>query len=109
MKIPGRRIDVNITALNGTQVLELTKNHKLITEVVNASAGINRTYYTEYKKVNVAGALTNSEVPNVIGLVLVAISIGIVAGNLEPRTRVFLEFVTGLNNIVMKLITVVMW
>ena len=109
VKVPLRRINVNLTAMNYTQVHEIKQRYKLITETINAGSIINRTYYIMYKTVDIPSSLEFASGSNNIGLVLVATCIGIVAGSLGSSASVFTGIISNFNEIVMQLIIVVMW
>ena len=69
----------------------------------------NISYYQMYKSVKKTGPVVYSSGSNILGLVVFSLAIGLVAGKLGPSAKVFIDFVTILNDIVMILVGYVMW
>ena len=53
--------------------------------------------------------LTQNPGTNFLGLIVFAIAVGKIAGSMGKEAEVFLKFVTIFNNIVTRLIVLVMW
>ena len=109
MTIPVKNVTVNLSALNANETIALKKQHKLMTVIVNATTGLNRTYYTIYKTIKMSGETSYGSGANILGLVVFSIAVGLVAGRMGTKAKAFVDFINVLNDVVMVLVVVVMW
>eukprot|EP00795_Rhopilema_esculentum_P007649 gene7649-13470_t len=77
----------------------------------NATTGEvwNYTTVREYRSYKAVGGQETSFKPNFLGLIVFSISIGIVLGTMGEKAKPFVDFVAILNEVVMKLVLLVMW
>ena len=68
-----------------------------------------KPFYNTYKVIKRSGPVKYSSGTNVLGLIVFSLALGVVAGNMGPKARVFTKFISILNDIVMTLVGVVMW
>ena len=79
------------------------------TLIVKWNGTHNVSYYQAYKSVKKSGSLVYSSGSNILGLVVFSLAVGLVAGKLGEKAKVFTDFVSVLNDIVMILVGYVMW
>ncbi|XP_002154975.2 excitatory amino acid transporter 1 [Hydra vulgaris] len=105
IKVDLKRHEVNFSApKNLTDYLRKTYEFK--TSEVN---GTNITYYETWRDIKIAGSGNFSPGTNILGLVVFSIAVGIVLGNMETRAEAFVSWMATLNDVIMQLVTVVMW
>merc|ERR1719427_742424 len=97
---------VNMTSLSLNQSNVLKELHDLKTEVTNGS---NITYYMTSRDVDIAGAKSYGGSSNVLGLVVFSLAVGLILGRMGEEARPFVRWVSILNDVVMELVTLVMW
>ena len=107
--VPSGRIYVNFTALSQEEIGKLQKIHVFKTEVVNQTTNYNRTYYINYRQVEVAGSVVYKSGQNLIGLVVFSIAVGLVTAMLGEDGKPLLKVVDAMNKVVSKLVQYVMW
>ena len=66
-------------------------------------------FYNTYTTIKRSGSVKYSSGTNVLGLIMFSLALGVVAGNMGSKARVFIKFISILNDIVMILVGVVMW
>ena len=69
----------------------------------------NYTTIREYRTYKIAGNTVTTFKPNFLGIIVFSISVGIILGKMGEKAKTFIEFTTTLNEIVMKLVILVMW
>jgi len=91
----------NETDLRGIEVKSVWDNE----------TGALRNYTTirEYRTYKMAGNTVTTFKPNFLGIIVFSISIGIVLGKMGEKAKTFVEFTSILNEVVMKLVILVMW
>ena len=77
--------------------------------MVKSNGTHNISYYQMYKSVKKTGPLIYTSGSNILGLIVFSLAVGLVAGKQGSKAQVFIDFVTVLNDIVMKLVGYVMW
>ena len=77
--------------------------------LVKSNGTHNISYYQMYKSVKKTGPLIYTSGSNILGLIVFSLAVGLVAGKQGSKAQVFIDFVTILNDIVMKLVGYVMW
>lgn len=97
-------VDLGALTLNQTKVLKDTQN--LQTKVVN---GTNITYYVSSRLINVAGSKSYGGSTNILGLVVFSLAVGLILGKMGEKGALFVRWVSILNDVVMELVTWVMW
>jgi len=107
--VPSGKIYVNFTALSQDEIGKLQKLHVFKTEVVNQTTNYNRTYYINYRQVEVAGPVVYKSGQNLIGLVVFSIAVGLVTAMLGEDGKPLLKVVDAMNKVVSKLVQYVMW
>ena len=107
--VPSGKIYVNFTALSQDEIGKLQKLHVFKTEVVNQTTNYNRTYYINYRQVEVAGPVVYKSGQNLIGLVVFSIAVGLVTAMLGEDGKPLLKVVDTMNKVVSKLVQYVMW
>ena len=109
MQVGSANVTLNMTSLSADELNQLRNNHTLLTRMINKTTGENETYYTISKTVSISGPLENAGGSNTIGLVVISLAIGAVAGYLGSKAKVFLEIMNIFNSVIMQLIAAVMW
>lgn len=91
----------NETDLRGIEVKSVWDNE----------TGALRNYTTirEYRTYKMAGNTVTTFKPNFLGIIVFSISIGIILGKMGEKAKTFVEFTSILNEVVMKLVILVMW
>ena len=107
--VPSGRIYVNFTALSQDEIGKLQKVHVFKTEVVNQTTNYNRTYYINYRQIQVAGPVVYTSGQNFVGLVVFSIAVGLVTATLGEDGKPLLKFVDAMSKVVSRLIKYVMW
>ena len=100
---------MNFTALSQEEIGKLQKIHVFKTEVVNQTTNYNRTYYINYRQVEVAGPVVYRSGQNLIGLVVFSIAVGFVTAMLGEDGKPLLRFVDAMNKVLSKLVQFAMW
>lgn len=96
----------NVTGdFNATQ--EALRNNRTLKHAVKD--GINYTYYETFRLVKVAGKSAYGGSTNVLGLVAFSLVVGVILGKMGKKGRIFVTWMTTLNDIVMEMVTLVMW
>jgi len=107
--VPSGRIYLNFTALSQDEIGKLQKIHVFKTEVVNQTTNYNRTYYINYRQIQVAGPVVYQSGQSFIGLVVFSIAVGLVTATLGEDGKPLLKVVDTLNKVLSKLVQLVMW
>ncbi|XP_065070065.1 excitatory amino acid transporter 1-like isoform X2 [Rhopilema esculentum] len=103
----------NVTVNDGNRNSSRAAGRTILTEIINSS--YTKEYYVDTKRTRVSGSVGVSSGTNVLGLVVFSLAVGVVVGRMkgkkESRTHAttFINFVIALNDIVMYLVTLVMW
>ena len=84
---------------------------KVIKSVKNETSGVvwNYTTITKVRKYKIAGGTVTTFKPNFLGLIVFSIAVGIVLGQMGENASTFIEFAATLNEVIMKLVILVMW
>ena len=69
----------------------------------------NYTTIREYRTYKMAGSTVTTFKPNFLGIIVFSISLGIILGKMGEKAKTFVEFTSTLNEVVMKLVILVMW
>lgn len=96
--------DVNKHLPNETTAIKA--KYDLMTELRN---GTNVTFYKTWRDIQVAGKGKYGGSTNVLGLVVFSLAVGMLLGRMGKKARNFVEWMITLNDIVMELVTWVMW
>ena len=97
---------VNLTELSINETEKLQSTYGLTTTMVN---GTNFTYYMTSRMVTIAGAKTYGGSTNILGLVVFSLTVGLILGRMGDKASVFVKWVAILNDVIMELVTWVMW
>ncbi len=83
----------------------------MIKSVKNETTGETWNYTTvkKYRTYKKPGSTKSTFKANFLGLIVFSIAIGIVVGGLGSEAATFIQFITTLNEVVMKLVILVMW
>lgn len=106
LEVDHKNHTVDWSLLDVNQTAAMKEMYDLKTAMVN---GTNITYYTTFRTVRVAGASTYGSGTNILGLVVFSLSVGLLLGRMGRKARVFIDWMVVLNDIVMELVTLVMW
>lgn len=71
--------------------------------------GKNVTFYKTWKEVKIAGASTYGGSTNILGLVVFSLAVGLILGRMGKKARLFVEWMSVFNDVIMQLVTMVMW
>eukprot|EP00112_Aurelia_sp_Birch-Aquarium-sp1_P016534 Seg3760.1 transcript_id=Seg3760.1/GoldUCD/mRNA.D3Y31 product="Excitatory amino acid transporter 2" protein_id=Seg3760.1/GoldUCD/D3Y31 len=84
---------------------------KVIKSAKNETSGVvwNYTTIQDVRKYKIAGDTVTTFKPNFLGLIVFSIAVGIVLGQMGESASTFIEFAATLNEVIMKLVILVMW
>ena len=106
IKVDVKNITVDLAALTVNETIKLRQMYELKTIISNDT---NITYYETWRNVKVAGAAEYSDSTNILGVVVFSVAVGIILGKMEDKAEYFVRWMNALNEVVMQLVTVVMW
>ena len=109
VNVPVKKVDINMSATTQSELEQLRKKYTVKREVINRTTGENRTFYTIYNQVTVAGPVVYKSGQNLIGLVVFSIAVGLVTASLGDEGKPLLKFVDCINKVISKLVRYVMW
>nr|KAG5703950.1 hypothetical protein BaRGS_020547 [Batillaria attramentaria] len=96
-------------ALNVT-LASTTTTTTLATIIVNSTNGTNETYIVlKEKEIKWVREFPMADGINVLGIITFCTAYGIFISNMGPRGKIMMDFFTCLNEIIMKLVALVMW
>ena len=91
---------------SGYDLDTLIKNEEIFTK----DEGTRKIYYRKECEVyKIGDGLETKSKANFLGVIVFAIAVGIVAGRMREKAAVFVQFLSIFNDIITKLIIVVMW
>ena len=96
--------------INGNETA-LFLSDKVVLSTTNKTTGKTWNYttvkaYRTYKK---SGKSLVKQKPNFLGIIVFSVAVGITVGSMGKSAATFVAFVTTLNEIIMKLVILVMW
>jgi len=97
---------VDWSLLDANQTAAMYDMHDIKYAMIN---GTNVTYYTTFRTVRIAGDSVYGSGTNILGLVVFSLSVGLLLGRMGRKARVFIDWMVTLNDLVMELVTIVMW
>jgi len=106
LEVDKQNTTVDLLKLSVNETILLKAEHTLMTTIVN---GTNLTYYTTSRLVKIAGEGVYGGSTNVLGLVVFSLAIGLILGRMGKKAKYFVRWMTTLNDIVMELVSLVMW
>ncbi len=97
--------------LTGNESALFLSDKVVKTEKNETTGAIIRNYTTikTYRTYKQPKGTKTTYKANFLGLIVFSISVGIVVGGLGSEASAFIDFITTLNEVVMKLVILVMW
>lgn len=96
----------NTTGKTQNELDDLVKDKKVFIETIGSSVSY---FYNKYDVYKIGDGLETKGSANFLGVIVFAIAVGIVAGRMREKAAVFVQFLSVFNEIITKLIIVVMW
>lgn len=97
----------NESVLTGINSSYRFQNGTSVTTRYNSSHNI--TYVENYDMVEIAGKLVYRAGTNILGIVFISITLGIVLSGMRAKGKDFIAWVSTLNDVIMRLVSAVMW
>ncbi|XP_057313739.1 excitatory amino acid transporter-like [Hydractinia symbiolongicarpus] len=100
------------TPYNSTGMKGAELTYMVMQKTIMQNMSDPNSYYTTkevYDTYKVGSGLTTKGKANFLGVIVFAVAVGIVAGKMQGKAKVFVEFLSIFNDIITQLIILVMW
>lgn len=98
---------IDVLTANDTKIDQLKAENNFFTVIVNST--YNYSYYQTWETVKLSGPTKTKPGTNILGMVVFSIALGMILGRMGEKAKVFVKWVSVLNDVVMELVSLVMW